>query len=166
MKHLLLILIFMSLFSTFIENTSSNSYAYRASLLDKEIPDIRSLAIDMIKKYEWLRLSAYWDHGACSIWWWTRARSCDESITRQEADRRLGYIVDDLIEDVEKNFPTLHPEGKVALVSFAYNCHVGWKDVKRNGLERHSLWCKKASWVVLSGLVKRRAEESKMIFYP
>ena len=162
---LIRILTLVTLFNFLIESTwYADSYAYREKLLDKDIPDIVSLSLPFIKKYEWLRLSAYWDHGDCSIWYWTRAKSCKEVISKEEADKRIYVIVEYLVQDVENNFPTLHTEWKIALVSFAYNCHSGYKDIKKNGIERHSLWCKKASGIVLPWLVIRRNEEAKMLF--
>jgi len=126
--------------------------------------DVLSESISLIKKYEWLRLSAYWDHVACSIWYGSRAKSCDEVITIQEAEKRLSVVVVPLVQKVHTDFPELHDEWKIALVSFRYNCERGYQDVKKNWLDRHWLWCKKASGIVLQWLVIRRAEESRMIF--
>lgn len=150
----------------FQDLTSADSQEEREEILEKidRTNELFEKSVQLIKKYEWFSAKAYWDHKWCSIWWGTKAKSCDEIITIEEADRRIGYIVDNLIEDVQKNFPDLHIEWQTALVSFAYNCHSWWKDVKKNGLSRHSLWCKKAWWKVLQWLVKRRAEESRMIF--
>lgn len=51
------------------------------------------LAIPLIQKYEWLSLKAYPDPVRCTIWWWTVAKNCWESITQNEADMRLAVIV-------------------------------------------------------------------------
>lgn len=157
----------VTLFSLFLQETwFADSYREREEILEKNdrIHDLFGKSVQLIKKYEWFSAKAYWDHKWCSIWWGTRAKSCDETITMDEADRRIGDIVDDLVEDVQKNFPDIHIEWQTALVSFAYNCHSWWKDVKKSGLSRHSLWCKKAWNKILPWLVKRRDEESRMIF--
>lgn len=111
---------FLAIFASSIENTSYANHSY-----PKPPPEINvhDHALDLIKRYEGLRLSAYWDHAGCSIGWGTRAKSCYETITKKEADARIDRIVTHLVRDVEKHFPDLHDEGKVALVSFAYNCH-------------------------------------------
>jgi len=157
-------MIAISLFSILIENTSSGSYAERTEMLDKPIISIQDIALPLIKKYEGLWLEAYHDHGRCSIWYGTRAKSCKEKITKDEAERRLLEYVTPLIEEVKNDFPNLHIGWQSALVSFRYNCPRWYKDVKKNWIERHSLWCKKAWGKVLEWLVKRRAEESNMIF--
>lgn len=121
-------------------------------------------AIAQIHKWEGLRLSAYWDHAGYSIGYGSRAKSKNEKISKTEADRRLISIVKPLLTQVISDFPNLRPEAQGALVSFAYNCHAGYQSVRKNGLQYHSQWCKTASWQRLGGLVKRRAEESRLIF--
>lgn len=125
------------------------------------------IAIKLIKKYEWIRLKAYHDYWVCSIWWWTRAKSCSEKITQAEADRRLWSIVQTITKNVQSDFPHLNSNQTAALVSFAFNCHSGYVDVKRNWIKYHSRWCKTVTigWKkkTLAWLVKRRAEESKLL---
>lgn len=123
-----------------------------------------NIAISQIQKWEWLRLKAYWDHSGYSIWYGSRAKSSTERITKAEADRRLAGLVTQVLGKVQKDFPKLRPEAQGALVSFAYNCHSGYRSILRNGLSYHGQWCKTASWKKLTGLVNRRAEESKLIF--
>lgn len=125
-------------------------------------------SIDLLHKWEGLRLKAYPDYKGCSIWYGSRANSCDEVISREEADRRLAYVVRDLTEKVQNKFPTLHDDGKAALVSFAYNCHQGWVDVQKNWLGQHKLWCKHVTvnWEkkYLDSLIDRRKEEQNLLF--
>lgn len=123
------------------------------------------IAISQIHKWEGLRLTAYWDHNWYSIGYGSRAKSPTEKITKAEADRRLAGLVTQILGKVQKDFPKLRPEAQGALVSFAYNCHSGYRSILRNGLSYHGQWCKTASGQRLSGLVNRRAEESKLIFF-
>lgn len=122
-------------------------------------------AISLLHKREGLRLTAYPDYKGCSIWYGSRANSCDEVITLAEADKRLAYITRDLTDKIQKAFPSLHSQWQAALISFAYNCHKGWEDVKANGLQQHQLWCKKAWGEYLDELIERRKEEHRMIFW-
>lgn len=123
-----------------------------------------NLAIPLIQKYEWLHLKAYPDYKGCSIGWWTRAKSCKEKITQAEADKRLGFIVQSLVKTVQKDFPDLHSGWQAGLVSFAYNCHKGYVDVKKYWLWQHKFWCRTAWGEIKQWLVNRRLEEQSLIF--
>jgi GH24 family phage-related lysozyme (muramidase) len=122
------------------------------------------LAIPLIQKYEWLHLKAYWDHAWYSIGWWTRAKHAKEVITQAEADKRLWFIVKQVITRVQRDFPTLSSKQQAWLVSFAFNCHNWYKDVVERWLDKHKYWCRTASGVKLQGLVNRRLEEQTLIF--
>lgn len=121
------------------------------------------VAINLIHKHEWLHLKAYFDFKGCSIWYWTRANSCNEIITREEADKRLGFIAKKLTGRVLGDFPTLPTEWQWAMVSFAFNCNKWYLDVLERWLGQHKFWCKKAWGKVLQGLVNRRNEEAHLI---
>lgn len=127
--------------------------------------DAYERSIKLIQKYEGLRLKAYPDYGWCSIWWWTRARSCKEVITQAEADRRIAEVVHSVLKRVRKDFPNLTPPQQSALTSFAYNCHKWYESVRKNWLYVHSKWCRSAGWERLQGLVNRRLEESNLLFW-
>ena len=88
-----------------------------------------NVAIAQIHKWEGLRLSAYWDHSGYSIGYGSRAKSPTERITKVEADRRLAGLVTQILGKVQKDFPKLRPEAQGALVSFAYNCHSGYRSI-------------------------------------
>ena len=122
------------------------------------------LAIPLIRKYEWLALKAYPDPKLCSIWYWTRAKSCSEVITQAEADKRLWSIVKQLVTRVQRDFPTLSSKQQAWLVSFAFNCEKWYRDVKKRWLSKHKYWCRTASWVQLQWLINRRLEEQILIF--
>ena len=130
--------------------------------------DTYEKSIKLIQKYEGIRLKAYHDYAWCSIWWGTRAKSCKERITQAEADRRLWEIVKKLTTTVSNDFPNLTASQQSALVSFSFNCHRGYVDVKKNWLKYHSRWCKTVTvngkTKVLKWLEKRREEESKLLF--
>ena len=127
---------------------------------------VYDLAIPLIQKYEWLNLIAYPDPDKdnCSIWWWTRARYCWQSISQSEADNRLWSIVKQVITRVQRNFHTLSARQQAWLVSFAYNCHKWYVDVEKHWLGQHKIWCKTAGWVKLKWLVARRNEEATLLF--
>lgn len=122
------------------------------------------LAIPLIRKHEWLSLKAYPDPKLCSIWYWTRAKSCSEVITQEEADKRLWGIVKQLTTRVQRDFPTLTSRQQAWLVSFAFNCEKWYRDVKKRWLIYHMHWCRTASWVKLQWLVNRRLEEQLLLF--
>ncbi len=160
------ILMIVTLFSLFLQETSfADSYREREEVLEKndKMFELYKLSVQLIKKYEWFSEKAYFDQNRCSIWFWTKAKSCSEKIDYSTAENRLKEYIDPLIHEVMIDFPDLHTEWQSALVSFRYNCPKWYADVKKNGLSRHSLWCKKAWLKVLPWLMKRRAEESKMI---
>lgn len=96
---------------------------------------------------------------ACSIGYGSRAKSCDETITVQEANSRLAYIVRDLVDKVQYVYPKLGTDAQASIVSFAFNCHKWYADVVKNWLQQHQIWCKKAGWVRLQALVDRRNDE-------
>lgn len=122
------------------------------------------IAIPLIRKYEWMHLKAYWDYNWYSIGYGTRAKHAFEVITQAEADARLWYIVKQVVERVQRDFPTLSSEQQAGLVSFAYNCEKWYRSVRDNWLEYHKSWCRTAWWKVLQGLVDRRTEEAQLIF--
>jgi GH24 family phage-related lysozyme (muramidase) len=122
----------------------------------------------VIKKYEGFRAKAYKDLGWSwySIWFGSRSYP-GEMISKKEADRRLSSTVQSLYQTVSTDFK-LKPEQYAWLISFAYNCHNWYKAVAKDGLQEHPQWCKKActgnKCTVYPGLVKRRAEEAKLLF--
>lgn len=121
-------------------------------------------AIPLIHKHEGLHLKAYWDYKGCSIGYGSRAKSCSEVISVEEADRRLSVVVRQLVSMVQRDFSHLSPKQQGALVSFAFNCHDGYVSVRKHGLHMHRQWCRTAGGKVLKGLINRRSEEAKILF--
>ena len=124
----------------------------------------RVLALEMIRKYEWLRLTAYWDHLGYSIGYGTRSYA-DEEITKQEAERRLQTIVDKLIQRIRKDYPKSSENKIAALTSLRYNCERCYKRITarvKAGKPYIEYWEQWAGGLKLKGLLKRRAEEVKL----
>lgn len=128
------------------------------------------VAVQQISKWEWLKLLAYKDVKQCSIgygFYWSLIPSdgiCRWTMTQAESDRRLAELVHTKLKQVLSDFPGLSSEKQGTLVSFSHNCPAGYRDIVRYGLSRHSLWCRTAGGKVLTGLVKRRIEEAKILF--
>ena len=121
------------------------------------------VAITQIHKWEGLHTVAYWDHKGYTIGYGTRSYQ-GEVITPAEADRRLVGVIKPVLDEVIQSYTNESSESQWALVSFAFNCWRGWRDVKNNGLQQHQYWCKTASGKRLAGLVARRNEEHFLIF--
>lgn len=73
-------------------------------------------AMDFIKHYEWMRLTAYPDAAQWSIWYWTKSYK-GEVITEQEAWERFYQAVK---VRWDRTYWTVNQ--RVALTSFIYNC--------------------------------------------
>ena len=126
---------------------------------------VAELATQLIQKFEWIRLKAYYDwrsksKNPCSIWHWTQANSCSEVITKEEADQRFYVALQKRIDTVEKDHPNLNNYQKSALVSLLYNCP-SWYRTVTNKWATRSNWmqCVTANWKYLKWLAKRRATE-------
>jgi len=134
-------------------------------------------SVDLIKKFEGFRAHAYWDYQRYSIGYGTKAKSPDEVITREEAERRLREHVERYVLPGIKNligqesWNQLSYNQKSALVSFAYNVGVGGatpvlKLVKEGRIEdaaQRMMRHVRAGGKVLQGLVNRRKEEAKLL---
>ncbi|MFO0764096.1 MAG: lysozyme [Candidatus Gracilibacteria bacterium] len=124
----------------------------------------RVLALEMIRKYEGLRLTAYWDHLGYSIGYGTRSYA-GEKITKQEAERRLQEIVDKLIARIRKNYPKSSDNKIAALTSLRYNCERCYLRVTakvKKGQPKIEYWKNGAGGRQLKGLLKRREEEVRL----
>lgn len=126
--------------------------------------------IDLIKKFEGCRLTAY----KCPAGVWTIGYGHTEGVSegqRISQEQAEKYLVEDLVKyekyveiyvDLELNQNQFD-----ALVSFTYNCGAGnlKKLVKYRNHEQIAnalLLYNKASGKVLNGLVRRRAEEQEL----
>lgn len=123
-------------------------------------------AIQFIRKYEWVRLKAYWDYNQWSIWYWTKSYK-GEIITQEEADKRLYEAVKARFDRVD--FEHLTANQKASLTSFGYNCWFRGNIINYAKKWDHdsviylmNTYCKTAGWKVLKWLVKRRWEEVQL----
>lgn len=121
-----------------------------------------SEAKNIIKKYEWVRLQAYRDRGHRSIGYGTKSYEW-EVITLDEAIRRNHQAVDRRLKKVMTDYPELWANQHAALVSYLYNCPSVYAMMKQSWITE-KLWksCITSKWVVLRGLVKRRADERNL----
>lgn len=138
-------------------------------------------ALDIIKKYESVRLEAYCcPAGVWTIGWGhTNGVRKGERITRQQAEMLLLEDVTDLYVSLNalqrESHVWLTDNQRAALVSFAYN--VGFRALRRSTLWREitvdtcdpairkefARW-RYAAGRVMPGLVKRREEEAALYF--
>lgn len=117
------------------------------------------LATQIITRHEWLHLRAYSDHKQCSIWYWTRAKSCGEMITKEEAIKRFEDALAGRVNKIMNDYPTLQAHQQASLVSLYYNCPSGYNRLGNNITESKFKSCVTAGGKVLNGLVKRRNNE-------
>lgn len=132
-----------------------------ASLTTQEQKTARSQALELIRKYEWLRLTAYPDGNGYSIGYGSRSYA-GEKISKQEAERRLQYLVDQLITKIRKDYPKSSENKIAALTSLRYNCERCYKRITtrvKAGKPYIEYWEQWAGGLKLKGLLKRRAEE-------
>lgn len=115
--------------------------------------DLYSILRNFLAKYEWLRLKAYHDGWSrCSIWYGTEATSCSETITYEEANRRLDEALAWRIEQIKTDYPTANVNQQAALVSLLYNCPswyrwLGWYPTKVKRTKCSTAWGKYLRWL-------------------
>lgn len=128
-------------------------------------PTIVERSTEVIIRYEWFAPQAYMDtSGRYSIGYGTRS-TAGEVITQQEAYARMQSIVRQSAWKVMRDFPEANEDQIVALTSLYYNCDGWYKKLKKHGIAYHKTpgFCQLPGH---SGLVKRRAEERALIFWP
>lgn len=118
-----------------------------------------------IKKFEWVRLKAYYDHTQWSIWFGTKSYKW-EVITSSEAHNRMLKHLSNIFKIVDNN-KCFNDNQKIALTSYIFN--TGWwqmnlrkyinicshKDIKYI----MSVYWYSSNWKRLQWLVKRRIAE-------
>lgn len=138
----------------------------------------KQLAIELIKRYEGLRLEAYRDPAGV----WTigyghtgpvrgKPLGPGVTITRAEAEQMLRQRVDYLTEKIQNKLQRpAQPHELAALISFSYNVGLNalfnsslWKAFQRGDRRQAALefgkWVR-AGTQILPGLVQRRLEEA------
>ena len=119
---------------------------------------------EMITRHEGLVLEAYPDTRGWSIGYGTRSYP-GEVITKQEAYARMLRIVQLSVSRVMRDFPRANENQVVAMTSLFYNCYkTGYLRVVKEWyfVMREPGFCSPSGY---GGLVARRAEERKLIFW-
>lgn len=126
--------------------------------------EVLHMASEMISRYESFAPVAYLDtSGRYSIGYGTRSYA-GETISKEEAIRRMEVIIADSFRRIKKDFPYASKYEYTALLSLYYNCHGGYKKVLQKW---YDAWLEK--WFCqlpgYSGLAKRRNEEKQLLAY-
>lgn len=126
-----------------------------------------------VKEFEGYNPNSYWDYGQYSIGYGTKARPGETSISRQEAERRLGSELNEARGYVERYNRSQNrnwsPNQLDALTSFTYNTGPGNLQTLLQGGNRNNaqvadaiLLYNKAKGKTLRGLVRRRQAERRL----
>jgi lysozyme len=138
---------------------------------------MNSAAIDLIKRFEGLRLKAYkCSAGVLTVGWGhTAGVTAGTVITEAEAERLLQADVEPLERYIAAAEPQLNVNQQAALISFAFNLGLGalrrstlWKKVRSNAdnpdiAAEFARWCRCGGKVLL-GLQRRRSAEAELYF--
>ena len=146
----------------------------RGRLTEEEIAEERmqenesksaiTYARELIEKFEGVHLRSYRDFKGYSIWYWTKSYEW-ETITKEEAIRRLEKGLDNWLSKVEQDFPWLKTNQHWALISMWWNCFSVYNLLKEQWV---SEWLRKSCRFVtlkdgskkeLQWLVRRRNAE-------
>lgn len=131
----------------------------------------KEASANLIRQFEGLRLTAYWDVSRWSIGYGTKSFE-GETITLEEAERRLNEEIVRLFDAISKKCTECTTNHLASLISFAYN--VGLGGLFRSSLFRYTLageheraagefekWVN-AGGEKLEGLKKRREKERRV----
>lgn len=131
--------------------------------------DDREIAVLLLKRYESLRTSSYWDIKRWSIGWGTKSYR-GEKISLEEADRRTDEHFSKIYRSIVKEFPNLTPWQASILSVMKYN--VGSfgpqlkKAIRSGDSAQIALVMKRyvyAGGVKLKGLILRRNAEASLL---
>lgn len=133
-----------------------------------EWKEINQKILDFISWFEWYRECAYNDWKQFSIWYWTKAKSKNECITKEEADKRARIVIENIKNKYWLNHLDLNKQK--AIISFVYNI---WSLSNKQiwllnnwyfrALGNDFLLYNKAWWQILWWLVKRRQAEFNLL---
>lgn len=141
----------------------------------KKSMKISDRGLQLIKKFEGCRLTAYWDVNGYSIGYGHHAGDITKgmTITQAVADEFLKKDIQKFEKSVNALKYELNQNQFDALVDFAYNCGAGnlLKLTANNTRTLQEIGHKitaynKANGAVLAGLVKRRAAEKELFDTP
>lgn len=148
--------------------TSPSDYRIVSLLSENEAPvDL----VELVKGFEGFRPKAYWDYGQKSIGYGTKARQGEETITEEEAARRLRAELATAAKAVEAAAAAhglrLTAAQKVALTSFHFNTGAIARVLELSAGDIAAIpaimqqW-RKAGGKVQRGLVARRQTEANL----
>lgn len=103
-------------------------------------------ALNLIIKYEWFIKNPKWDRTHYSRGYWTKAPWKYWTITRLKAKNELKNKVIKIKKFIEKSFPNINTNQKIALISFFYN-NWTWSKWKSNLIWRLKNLNKEVEWV-------------------
>lgn len=135
----------------------------------QEVWDLLFRTMKFIMWPEWLRLKAYHDWGnRCSIWYWTKAKSCSEVITQEVARSRFQEQVEWRLNKMKERFPWKTDNQYIALTSYYYNCpKVVEKVLLVKGINKNTwMTCTTAKGKFMKWLYNRRLKEWNMYNTP
>lgn len=92
----------------------------------KPVENIPAGFVSAIKASEGFTPKAKWDVNRHSIGYGTKANSPDETITREEGDKRFGVELGKAAKFVDSINPDLDPGTRAALASLTYNAGTAW----------------------------------------
>jgi GH24 family phage-related lysozyme (muramidase) len=122
-----------------------------------------------VKVLEGFREKPYWDFKQHTVGYGTRARSPDEKVTEEEADKRLRDELGRSANVVDQLNPNLPAGTRNALISLTFNAGSGWtqsglgrkiQEGDIEGAKENFVQYNKAGGEVNPGLVSRRAKEA------
>ncbi len=96
--------------------------------------------MDFVKQREGFAPQPYGDYKQTSIGYGTRANPGETSITREEADQRLGVEVSKARQLVQANFPGLSKPQEDALTDLTYNAGTKWMNSGLGQAAREGNW--------------------------
>lgn len=154
-----------------IETEDNTATSSSETLMPK--PSNTTSLIDFIIGEEGFKEKAYWDVKQYTIGYGTKAKSADETITKEEALKRLNEeleVAKKAVSNLEKGYDEKFTAGqRKALTSFAYNAGQGnlkkLSDNGTRGIEEMGdmmLEYVYADGKKLPGLVKRRQKEYEL----
>jgi len=117
-----------------------------------------------LKKYEWFRTLAYYDHKQWSICYWTKSYKW-EIVSKENCENRLEARIKTELLRINRLADNLAWNKKVALISFMYNTWYNYKilNYARRWDDKSVVFLvsqyNSASWKYLKGLQKRRNAE-------
>jgi len=136
----------------------------KLAVIHKKDSEVIQEAMKFLKKYEWMRTLAYFDHKQWSVCYWTKSYKW-EIVSKENCDKRLEARVKTELLRINRLADNLAWNKKVALISFMYNTGYNYKilNYARRWDDKSVIFLvsqyNSAGGVYLKGLQKRRNAE-------